>query len=96
MTPAFHVGEIVIIAISEWPELVGEEATISGPYAVRRGRSVWGQPASCFGYEVTLSDGDVFSFPPHYLRKRKPPREDLAPVRWSECPWRPAKEGTPA
>lgn len=32
--------------------------------------------------------------PPEYLRKKRPPREDLKVGRWDECPWQPAKMTT--
>lgn len=48
-------------------------------------------------YVIARQDGTTrgqrglpIAIPPEYLRKKKPPREDLRVVRWDQCPWQPA------
>lgn len=87
----FSVGEIAILSI---PGDIynGTEVMIVGRLEERE----WfyfrsGKIDSGLAY---LIDGDGLPFGvmccrPQFLRKKKPPREDLRLVRWDECPWQP-------
>lgn len=89
----FSVGEIAILSISGDP-LDGTEVTIVGPLEER----IWfywltGENRTGMAY---LVDGTSLPFSemcvrPQFLRKKKPPREDLQLARWDECPWQPHK-----
>lgn len=83
----FDIGEIAtVVAVKYHPENVGHEVEIVDGLAWRQARN---DRKVYLCYRVRHQDGRVFLCEPHELRKKRPPREDLQVVRWSECPWRP-------
>lgn len=87
----FSVGEIAILSIPGDP-YDGTEVTVIGALTERTWFH-WKSWQDCIGMAY-LVDGTGLPYGemcvrPQFLRKKRPPREDLQIVRWSECPWQP-------
>jgi hypothetical protein len=87
----FSVGEIAILSIPGDP-YDGTEVTIVGPLAWRDW-FFWRSGENIEGMAYLIDGGGLpygeMCCRPQFLRKKKPPREDLRVVRWDECPWQP-------
>jgi hypothetical protein len=99
MSDTFQIGEI---AIFYHPGSVnhGREVMIIGPLEHGRVKDTW--TGNSLELDFHRIDASNLTFGPFEsggqavgrlsrLRKKKPPREDLQVVKWSECPWQPAK-----
>jgi len=90
----FAVGEVALYWRPGSPSHL-REVTIVGPlkeeyvHDVRDGSLKYEMVYAIEGIPGTPPSGKAWCAPPEYLRKKKPPREDLQVVRWSECPWQP-------
>jgi hypothetical protein len=84
----FEVGEIALFICDLAPD--GVEREVIGAYAWRTFRAPCDFTGATGGYcyLIMKSFGPACAWP-WQLRKKKPPREDLQLVRWSECPWQP-------
>lgn len=94
----FEVGEVAIW-IKHGSVNYGREVTIVGPPKFARVRSTWTDTVRLqWSYPIECPDAVYGPYKsavpqswaePKYLRKKKPPREDLKVVRWDQCPWQP-------
>lgn len=92
----FAIGEIAILrAPADVPGIAGgiprgSEVTVVSGLVRRRPRWPDGRiDAPMDVYLIHTAEGRQYCCPPSWLRKKKPPRDDLALTRWSECPWQP-------
>lgn len=86
----FHVGEIAIIrkGASFASRFDDTECTIEQPLQLYKAMRD-GEVVEREGYVIRAYDGIRYVAGQHSLRKKRPPREDLQLVRWSQCPWQP-------
>ena len=84
----FDIGEVVICLVGVICR--GMEGTLMGEITdLRRdGRYGKGFLIEIPGQRSSRPDGFFMVFADE-IRKKRPPREDLQVVRWSECPWQP-------
>jgi hypothetical protein len=85
----FAIGEVVICMVGTISS--GRDATIYEirPNALRSdGRRGTGYFIDIQGVGTRTGGELHFAFADE-LRKKRPPRDDLKLVRWSECPWQP-------
>jgi hypothetical protein len=87
MTPRFEVGEICILQHAA--QYNGLEVMVVGALCWRPILRLNGIVERCECYVVDLC-GEGRAAAPFQLRKRRPPREDLAKVSWRSCPWKPS------
>lgn len=91
----FKVGDEVIIWMPETP-IHMQEAVVTGGYALRTYKNEDGSVSRiAYGYKVEVAalgkapKGTGWGATHDQLRKKPPPRDDLALVKWFECPWQP-------
>ena len=92
----FAIGEIAILCPPvDVPGIAGgiprgSEVTIASGLVLRRPKWPDGKiDVPMYVYLIHTSEGRQYCCPPGWLRKKKPPREDLSVVHWDQCPWQP-------
>ena len=93
MNERFEVGEIAIYQNFDISlGINGREVLILDGLAVRTGRNRrTGEISTHLCYLIQDRMDGRLLVQPQYLRKKRPPREDLQIVRWADCPWQPEK-----
>lgn len=95
---SFQPGDLCeIINAGTWHlRLVGQECTYLRAYnpanwthGDRAHIDADGHP---YLHIVVTRDGVEWACTAGCIRKKRPPREDLALVRWADCPWQPQRE----
>ena len=90
MNESFSVGEIAIIAKSMLGISTGRECEITEPLKERW--ILWPTGQRCEPCYAISLDGKRYLLPPSWLRKKRPPREDLTVVSWDTVPWWPEQK----
>lgn len=95
----FSIGEVAIYWKPESRNHGKEVTILSALKIILLTDSHTGSKSEALAYNVDVPS-DWYAGPfykpekgwsvrPQFLRKKRPPRDDLKLVRWSECPWQP-------
>jgi hypothetical protein len=79
-----HGKELTILSGMQWRRTRG---TMDGE--VRQGWRYQCDPSNLVLGPYTSECSDKTWVAPEFLRKKRPPRDDLGIKRWDECPWQP-------